>query len=86
MDAEVLMRAGAIFVGATFVAAGTQLASAVGTPAKGGPPDTVRVRESTSGQQANNINGRFSAPAVDGVGDVVASVPGQCPDIYLHTG
>ena len=52
--------------------AGVQLAPAVGVPAGTGASDTVRASVSTSGQQANNINGRFSAPAVNGAGDVIA--------------
>ncbi len=62
---------GAVMVAATaVVAVGVQLTPAAGLA--GGAPDTVRVSVGSSGQQANNINGRFSAPGVNGNGDVVA--------------
>ena len=66
------MHAAALVVSTTLVAAGGLLVPATGMPVGVGTPDTVRVSVSTSGQQANNINGRFSAPAVNGAGDVVA--------------
>jgi len=88
------MHAGVLVVVTALVTVGPMLASAAGVPGGTGSPDTVRVSVGSSGQQANSINGRFSAPAVNGSGDVVAfdsiastlvsSDTNRSADIFVH--
>lgn len=66
------MRRGIAFVVLGITASAASVAPAAGQQGGASPPDTVRVSVSSAGRQANDINGRFSFPALDARGRVVA--------------